>query len=126
MNPEPQQFSLEAKDDYIHLKTWGGLDAENIDAPANAALALAEEKHIDKLLDDIRGVDSSGASIPIQAKGMGVLWKLRAFKKVAIVLNESRLRTLLFSTLDTLHLDRDIKFKGFEDEAEAIAWLKSD
>ena len=120
-----QQFSVEATDDYIHLKTWGALDESQLDAPANAALALAKEKHFDKLLDDIREVDTSNVSIPIQAKSMGILWKLRAFKKVAIVMGESRVRTLFFSTLDALHLDRETKFKGFDNIDEAIAWLHS-
>lgn len=121
-----QQFSVEAADGYIHLKTWGALDEAQLDAPANAALALAKEKQIDKLLDDIREVDTSGVSIPIQAKSMGILWKLRNFKKVAIVLSGSRVRTLFFSTLDVLHLDRETKFKGFDSPEEAITWLRQE
>jgi len=123
MDSGGQQFSVKAADGYIHLKTWGALDEAQLDAPANAALALAKEKNIDKLLDDIREVDTSAVSIPMQAKSMGILWKLRAFKKVAIVMGESRVRTLFFSTLDALHLDREIKFKGFDSLDEAVAWL---
>lgn len=124
MSSKPQQFSLEVVDDYVSMKTWGVIDINKVDEPANAALKLAQEKQVTKLLDDISEVDSTGANIAIQTKGVGVLWKLRTFDKVAIVFSESRLRTLFFSTLDTLHLGRDIKFKGFESKAEAIAWLK--
>ncbi len=119
-----QRFSVEIVDDYIHLKTWGALDIRDLDAPANAALALAKEHGIDKLLDDIREVDSSAATIHIQTKAMGIMWKLRTFRKVAILLGGSRLRTLFFSTLEVLHLNLDSKFKGFESEEEAIAWLR--
>lgn len=125
MDSTPQQFSLEVIDDYVSMKTWGAIDIDQVDAPANAALKLAEEKNVKKLLDDISEVDGTGASIAAQTKGIGVLWKLRTFDKVAIIFSESRLRTLFFSTLDTLHLGRDIKFKGFENKADAIAWLKN-
>lgn len=126
MADSEQRFSVQVVDNYIHLKTWGALNGQDLDAPANAALALAQKEHIDKLLDDIREIDTSGVSIPIQAKAMGIIWKLRAFKKVAIVLKGSRIRSLFFSTLDVLHLNIDAKFKGFEDEQEAIAWLQKD
>lgn len=119
-----KRFSVQVVDDYIYLKTWGELDPNDLDAPANAALALAKETGIDRLLDDIREVDTSNVSIPIQTKSMGILWKLRSFKKVAIVLNGSRIRSLFFATLDVLHLNIDAKFKGFENEQEAVAWLK--
>ncbi|HEX6461823.1 MAG TPA: STAS/SEC14 domain-containing protein [Candidatus Saccharimonadales bacterium] len=126
MSVDEQHFSVKATDGYIHLRTWGALDAKNLDAPANAALALAKEKNINKLLDDIRDVDTSAVSIPIQAKAMGILWKLRTFDKIAIVLKGSRVRSLFFSTLEILHLNIDAKFKGFDNESEAIAWLKND
>lgn len=126
MTMQAQQFSVAVADGYIHLKTWGGLDEHNLDAPANAALALAAEKQVDKLLDDIRGVDSTGVSIAIQSKAMGILWKLRSFKKVAIILEGSRLSKLFFSTLSAFHFNADSKFKGFNNEAEAIAWLRSE
>ena len=126
MSTESQQFSLDIIDDYIYMKTWGVLDPNNVEAPANAALELAKKKHIKKLLDDISEVDSKGATIAVQTKGVGVLWKLRAFDKVAIVLSESPLRTLFFSTLNTLHLDHGLKFKGFDNKGEAVTWLRSE
>lgn len=122
---QEQQFSVEVINDYVRLKTWGGLDINNLDAPVNAALALAVEKHIEKLLDDIRDIDSSGVSMSIQTKSMGILWKLRTFKKVAIIIKGSRVKSLFFAALDVLNLDRVSKFKGFEDETEAIEWLEA-
>jgi hypothetical protein len=117
-------FNVSVRDDYVHLVTKGPLDVNNLDAPANAALALAKEKKLDKLLDDIRYVDSSGVNISIQSKGFGVLWKLREFKKVAIIFKEKELGHLFFSTLEAIHINS--KFGGFDNEAEAIAWLKDD
>lgn len=121
---EPQQFTVEVVGNYVHLKTWGKQDVNKLDEPANAALALAKEQHIDLLLDDIRGIDSTDVSILMQSKAMGILWKLRTFKKVAIVLQTGRLSTMFFSTLDAIHVGRDTKFKGFDTEPEAIAWLQ--
>ena len=124
MSTGGQQFSVEAKDGIIHLKTWGPLDESRLGEPANAALALAQEKQIDKLLDDIREVDTSSVSIPMQAQSMGILWKLRTFKKVAVVMNQSRIRTMFFTALDLLHIDKETKFKGFDTPDEAITWLR--
>lgn len=121
-----QQFSLNVSGDYVHLKTWGPLIMDDLEAPARAALMLAQERRIDKLLDDIRDVDTSDVSMRLQAKAMGILWKLRTFKKVAIILQGSRIKNLFFSTLDVLHLSGGSTFKGFESEAEAIAWLQED
>ena len=121
----PQHFSLEKRDNYIHLRTWGQLDESQLDAPAQAAIKLAKEEKVDLLLDDIRDVDTTGVSIPIQAKGMGVLWELRKFKKVAIVLGNSPLKNIFFSTVEALHLTHGTQFKGFESEVEAIEWLHS-
>lgn len=125
MANDKQQFSVKVVNDYIHLKTWGALDTNNLDTPANAALTLAKERGITKLLDDIRDIDTSAVSIPIQVKAMGILWKLRTFDKVAIVLKGSRIRELFFETIENLHLNIDAKFKGFDDEDEAVAWLRS-
>ncbi len=120
--PEEKQYSVAAKGDYIHLITRGVLDIKNLDAPANAALELGKKNNITKLLDDIRYVDKSFVSIPIQAKGVGILWKLRAFDKVAILFQDQDLEKMFFSTLEAIHING--KFRGFYDEAEAVAWLQ--
>ncbi len=118
------KFKVSVQGDYILLETWGELEIEDLPAPADAALALSEETHIDKLLDDIRGVDQAPVSVPVQAKGVSVLWKLRKFRKVAIVFSGKEIGWLFLSTLQAMHLNLDSKFKGFDNEAEAINWLK--
>lgn len=120
---DEKKYTLKAKDDYIHLATRGKLDIDDLDAPVNAALELAKEKGIDLLLDDIRDIDSTSVSIHLQTKAMGLLWRLRTFKKVAIVLEGSRIQTLFESTLNVLHLHLDSRFKGFDNTKDAIAWL---
>lgn len=117
------KYKASVQGDYILLETWGGLAIDDLDAPADAALALAEEKKIDKLLDDIRRVDQTPISVPIQAKGFAVLWKLRKFRKVAIVFSGKEIGWLFLSTLNAMHLNLNSKFKGFDNEAEAINWL---
>ncbi|HSE61103.1 MAG TPA: hypothetical protein VLA88_02315 [Candidatus Saccharimonadales bacterium] len=121
--PEKNQFSVDIVGDYVRLKTWGEMALEGLDAPADAALKLAQENNITKLLDDISEVDPRNASLHMQAKGMGVLWKLRKFDKVAVVFKGKQLGTLFFASLSTLHLNDT--FKGFDNEVEAIAWLQS-
>lgn len=121
---DEKKFKAEIKDDYILLETWGELTMDDLDAPANAALALAEEHKIDKLLDDIRNIDPTPVSVPIQAKGVEVLWKLRKFRKVALVFKGEEIGWLFLSTLDAMHLNLTEKFKGFTNEVEAINWLR--
>ncbi len=118
------QFTVERRGSYIHLVTRGKLEIDSLDAPANAAIALAQKEKVDKLLDDIRFIDSTGASITVQSKGFGILWKLRTFKKVAIVFKHDEIGRLFFSTLQAMHISS--KFNGFKDEAEAVAWLEQE
>ena len=96
----------------------------DLDASANAALPLGKELHIEKLLDDIRDIDSTEVSIHMQAKAMGIIWKLSTFKKVAIVYKGSRIQGLFFATLQVLHLHGDSRIKGFDNTPDAIAWLR--
>lgn len=117
-----EKFSATVKGDYIHLKTWGELNTDDLEAPVMHALELAKKNNITKILDDIREVDSAAVSLPVQMKGAGILWKLRAFKKVAIIFKDEEIGYLFFSMLESLHLSGN--FKGFNDEAEAIKWLE--
>jgi hypothetical protein len=121
---EEPNFTVRAVDDYVRLDTWGRLRVEDVEAPAEAALALAREKGLDKLLDNIQNVDFSTASVYVQAKGMGVLWKLKSFRKVAIVFEGSEPGYLFFSSIQVLHLDLGKKFQGFDNEKDAIKWLR--
>ena len=121
---EKQHFTVTSSGDYIHLVTEGLIEEKDLEAPANAAIALAEKTNVRKLLDDIRNVDKSGVSISVQAKGVGILWKLRAFDKVAVLLKDRDLGKIFFATLEALHVSS--KFRGFYDEAEAITWLQAD
>ncbi len=119
------QFKVENRGTYIYLKTWGDMQLDGLEKPAEAAIALAKEGHVDRLLDNIQEVESS-VSFPVQLKGVRILWKLRVFKKVAVVLKRNELGGIFFSSLSALKMSDGGAFKGFSDEAEAIAWLNSD
>ncbi len=122
-----QQFSLNEADGYLHLKTWGKLRVDDLSAPTDAALKLSKERNILKLLDDIREVDVSLLNIPMQTKSMGILWKLRAFHKVAVVMNSGAMHKLFAAAIEALHLNTsEAVFKSFDNEQDAIAWLKLD
>ena len=117
-----QSFDMAVDGDIIHLITRGHPTTDNVFEPVDAALALADKKRVDKLLDDIRGVDSAWVDLPVQTKAMGVIWKLRRFKKVAIVLKkESELNQLLMGALTALKITS--KIKSFDSEDTARAWL---
>lgn len=122
---QKSHYSLDIMGDYVRLRTKGTLDVKTLDEPVNAALTVAKENNIRLLLDDIRGIDTTAVSIAILTKAMGIVWKLRQFERVAIVFEGSRVRSLLFSTLEALDLDHESKIRGFDEEADAIAWLRS-
>jgi len=118
-------YKLKVQGNYIHMETWGVIHDEDIDAPAKAALALRKETGIDRLLDNIQNVDSH-VSIALQTKGVGVVWSLREFHKVAIVFKQGDLSKMFMSTLEAMHLNLNNKFKGFDNETDAIAWLQEE
>lgn len=120
-----KKFSVEPKNDFIYLRTWGELSTNDVHEPVDAAIELSKQKEIFKLLDNITAVDSSRVSIPVQAKGLGVLWKLQHFKKVAIVMNSGEFAWLLSSSLQAMHIEMSSKIHSFTDEKAAIAWLES-
>lgn len=97
---------------------------QGLERPPEAALEAMREHNIDRLLDDIRETDMTGVPIEAQAKGVGLMWKLKAFRKIAVLYKGQETEKLFFGTLEVTHLDA--KFKGFEDEAEAIAWLTTE
>lgn len=120
-------YNLTVQGNYIRMETWGTVHAETVDEPAKAALALRKETGIDKLLDNIQKVDDAHVSINAQTKGVGVIWSLREFKKVAIVFKDGGgLGKMFLGTLEAMHLNLSGKFKGFDNETEAIAWLHED
>jgi hypothetical protein len=119
-------YELTAQGNYLRMETWGPLHEEDLDAPAKAALALRKESGINRLLDNIQRVDERHVSIPMQTKGVGVIWSLREFEKVAIVFNSGDLGKMFLATLEAMHLNLNNKFKGFDNETEAITWLQEE
>jgi hypothetical protein len=124
MATDDQGFKVRVQDDFVHLETWGKLHSDGLDEPAKAAIALAQQAHLTKLLDNIQNVEPESASVMVQAKGMGVLWKLKVFDKVAIVFKGQEMGWLFLSSMQALHLNMSAKFKGFDNETEAIIWLQ--
>jgi len=118
------QFKVENRGDYIYLKTWGDMQLDGLEKPAEAAIALAQEGKLDRLLDNIQDVEAA-VSFQVQLKGVRILWKLRAFKKVAVVLKQNELGGIFFSSLSALKMNGGA-FRGFADETEAVAWLRDE
>lgn len=119
---DSQGFEVTLEKNFISLKTWGTPNEDNVAEPADTALALAKEKHVDLLLDDIRGVNTDRINIHVQAKGTPALWRLKFFKQVAIVVNNDEMGTMLHDSLAILHLNKRIR--SFYDKEEAIKWLQ--
>lgn len=119
-------YNIAVQGAYIRLETWGQIHEEDVDVPAKAALALRKESGVNLLLDNIQNVEGKGVSIAIQTKGVGVLWSLREFDKVAIVFKSGDLGKMFLGTLEAMHLNLNGKFKGFDNESDAIAWLQEE
>lgn len=124
MSNQEQGYNVRAQDDYVHLETWGVPNEKNVSEPVAAAIKLADQKNVSKLLDDIRGVNGDAISLMVQAKGVGVLWKLRHFKKVAIVVSSEEMTWILTSSLQELGLSLGgWNIKHFDDVDAAKQWL---
>lgn len=122
-----QGFNIQVKDDYVHLETWGIPTEKNVAEPVTAAIELADKEHLTKLLDDIRKVNADTISLMVQAKGVGVLWKLRRFKKVAIVISSDEMTWMLTSSLQELGLSiGGWNIRHFNDLNSAKTWLKGE
>jgi hypothetical protein len=124
MSANSQGYTIHRTDGYIHLETWGVPTEENVADPVNAALKLAKEQDVHKLLDDIRRVDDNDISLYVQAKGLKVLWALQKFDKVAIVLTGEEMNWMFESSLHALQLVGIARIKGFADIDSADAWLR--
>jgi len=119
-------YSLTVQGNYLHMETWGPLHEEDLDEPAKAALALRKESGINRLLDNIQRVDDVHVNISMQTKGVGVIWSLREFEKVAIVFKTGDLGKMFLATLEAMHLNLNNKFKGFDNESDAVTWLEEE
>jgi hypothetical protein len=126
MSTDTQGYQVRLQDDFIYLETWGVPEEGNVSAPVDAAIKLADEHHAHKLLDDIRRVDGDSISLMVQAKGLGVLWKLRRFKKVAIVLSGEEMSWMFTSSIQELRFGIERRIRGFQDVDSAVAWLAAD
>ncbi|HJQ08221.1 MAG TPA: STAS/SEC14 domain-containing protein [Candidatus Saccharimonadales bacterium] len=116
-------FRVSAQDGYILSRLWGDAGSEEFEESADEVLALRKQKHIDRLLCDIRELNPVEEGIKEQARSIGTLWKMRDFKKIAFLL-EPHLTESMAAALAVSHLTN--RCQVFEDEAEAAAWLKTD
>lgn len=115
-------YEISVQDGYIKTRLWGDADVDVFEASTAEVLALREVNGINMLLCDIRELTPGNVDIPAQARAIGTLWKIRSFDKVALLLGDSRITSMLSSSLDVTHLSD--KFQSFPNEAAAIAWLK--
>lgn len=112
------------QDGYFRTNMWGAAGADTFEASTDELLTLRDSHKVplNRLLCDIRRLKPTNIDIAAQTRGIGTLWKIRTFDKVAIVRGDDRVSDLLQQALKATHFTN--KFQMFEDEAEAIAWLK--
>lgn len=121
MTLDTASYEVSLKGGYIYLKLKGDMTEEVLNQSTAAVLDLAKEQNIPYLLDDIREVSRNSVSPGVQARAIANLWKLRSFKKIALVFSDQEIGRLALSTLQLIHLP--LKCRVFDDEAAAIAWL---
>lgn len=117
-------YEVTIEDGYFRTNMWGAAGADTFEASTNELLTLRDTHKVplNRLLCDIRRLKSTNIDIAAQARGIGTLWKIRTFEKVAIVMGDAHVSDLLQQALRATHFTD--KFRMFEDEAEAVAWLK--
>jgi hypothetical protein len=116
-------YETSVQDGYIKSRVWGDADTEVFEASTAEVLAQREAHGINMLLCDISKLTPGNVDIPTQARGISILWKIHTFDKVALLLGDSRITSMLSSSLDITHLSG--KFQSFPNEEAAIAWLKN-
>jgi len=124
-NTQDKLYAITVGDDYFHVNIWGDASSEVVEESTKELLAKrdASQPRVNKLLCDIRGLKPHKLDIVGQSRGIGTLWDIRSFDKVAFLVNESPVTDLLQQALSVVHFTG--KIRTFEDEAEAIAWLKT-
>ena len=115
-------YVLDYREDYVHLLMEGEISIDDLKNSTDEVLRLAQEKGATKLLEDIRNIDKNSLTMRLQTEGIGLLWQLRHFKKIALVFSSNDVGHLVLSTLQTLHFN--FKCRAFDNEADAIAWLE--
>lgn len=120
-------YEVTIEDGYFRTNVWGNAGAEVFEVSTKDLLELRDNKgiKINKLLCDIRELKSQNIDIVAQTKGIGMLWDIRSFDKVAFLMsevNKSRAAEMTRRALEVTHFTD--KFRSFEDETAAIAWLK--
>lgn len=81
-------YEVTVEDGYFRTTVWGGAGTEVFEASTNELLELRDRKNIkiNKLLCDIRELLPQNIDIVAQAKGIGMLWNIRSFDKVAFLM----------------------------------------
>lgn len=116
-----KQYEIDLKANYIYLKFKGKLSVDDLKGSTEEILQLAEKHDVHCLLDNIREIDTSSINMGLQSQAIANLWKLRSFKKIALVFSNQEVGYLVLSTLETLHLP--LKCRAFDNEPDAIAWI---
>lgn len=116
-------YEVSMHDGYIQSRLWGHAGLDAFEASTKEVLALRDAQKVNVLLCDIRELLHTESDIQTQARGIGTLWQIHDFDKVALLLGDSQVTSTLLSVLSTMHLTN--KFKNFEKQADAVAWLKA-
>jgi hypothetical protein len=116
-------YEVSIQDGYILARLWGDADTEVFEASTAEVMTLREAQKVNLLLCDIRELKADKVDIADQTRGIGTLWQIRNFDKVALLLGDSKVTSMLLSALSATHLTH--KFKSFESQAEAAVWLKA-
>jgi hypothetical protein len=112
------------QDGYIQNRIWGDADGDDFVAATDEALAMKEKTHVNKLLCHIKELRPTKIDINAQTSGIGTLWRIQAFEKVAFLLGDPDVSKLVHSSLELTNFAE--RFHTFEDEDTAIKWLLSD
>jgi hypothetical protein len=115
-------YKVESTEWYIRLEYTRQPTPDDMKAANADIMHLHEEAGLNRLLCDVRQM-SSDVPLGTQVEGVKLLWQLRNFEKFAFVSNDPELEKLLASSFS--HLKFMHKFRGFHDEADAIAWLRA-
>ncbi len=122
MPDQEPAFHVTGTEWYIKLEYTRQPTPEDMKAANVELLEFNKEQGLNELLCDVRKMNRE-VPLATQLEGVKLLWQLRSFKKFAFIVGDPELEKLLASSFRNLSFLS--KFRAFQNEDEAVAWLRS-
>ena len=120
MNDET--YKITVFDNYILMEFFAELDVPTIETASKVGLELSKEKNIKRMCCDISKSSYNGITMALQVAGIRMLWSIRHFERLAMIISDPEMQKIVRSTMAQVHMTD--KYRSFPDKESAVAWLE--